>query len=202
MSDDWMKGTLALILAGGKGLRMGRPKYDVQVAGKSLLELAISKVELIGVKKIIIPGVRTKKPLPAHIVTIEEDANEKSGPLRGLIAASAHNWFKNAEWVWVLPVDAPLVLQSQIHSLLELTTTDDYDVVVPSWKNDGGKMDPVWMCVRPKTLVSIIDGKGPLQNRILEHRYGCVMWNMQSDGTSQLNYPSQLLKVRKVLRNS
>ena len=129
-----MAGCLGVIVAGGRGTRLGLgiPKAMVRLGGMTLLERAIATLapccEAIGVAApascpIALPPSRTER---TEVFAVADAAGAR-GPLAGLVAgleARAH------ERALVLAVDLPLLRAGMLAALLERLR--DRDAVIPS----------------------------------------------------------------------
>jgi molybdenum cofactor guanylyltransferase len=104
------------VLAGGRSTRMGQDKALLPLAGRSLLEHAVSKLRHVTDEVYILAN----RPELAAFAPIVPDLRQDCGPVGGFEAALSHT---RREWVLVLPVDMPFVplvlLQSWVHFVLE-----------------------------------------------------------------------------------
>lgn len=90
------------VLAGGKSSRMGRDKALLLLAGKPLIEHAVTKLRRICSEVRILsakPGLTPYAPLVP-------DLHPGCGPIAGIEAALAHS---GHDWNLVLPVDLPFL---------------------------------------------------------------------------------------------
>lgn len=101
------------VLAGGRSTRMGQDKSLLQVAGRSLAEVALDKLRLLplaGAPRIA--GGRSELSRYAPVVS---DLHPGCGPLSGLEAALAAS---SQPLNIFLPVDTPLVPAAFLHWML------------------------------------------------------------------------------------
>lgn len=81
-------GCAAVLLAGGRGSRMGGvAKPLLEVGGRSLLRIAVDAVELLGCQPVVVAGPPVDEPL-AGVVWVRETP-PLSGPAAGIVAALA-----------------------------------------------------------------------------------------------------------------
>lgn len=121
-----------VILAGGKGSRLGREKAWVQINGQTLLERAIDKLGFLGKKIIIVraPG----QELPPFDITedieIVTDIYPGKGPLVGIYSGLVAG---GADTSFVVACDMPFVNVDLARYMLSLSP--DFDAVVPEYNN-------------------------------------------------------------------
>ncbi len=109
-----MARTLGLVLAGGRGRRLGAPvpKALVTLAGRTLLERAIATLGACCDEVLVVAPASLALPLePSRLV---HDAEPGEGPLAGLVAGLASRAFERA---LVLGVDLPLVRAAALATL-------------------------------------------------------------------------------------
>jgi len=90
------------VLAGGKSSRMGQDKALLELAGKSLVALAVEKLRRV-CEDVHILSSRPELEMFAPLVP---DVHPGCGPLGGIEAALLHSPY---EWNLFLPVDMPFV---------------------------------------------------------------------------------------------
>jgi molybdenum cofactor guanylyltransferase len=95
------------ILAGGKSSRMGTDKALLSLAGRSLIDHAVTKLRRICADVSILAGAEdTANPALASYAPLVFDLHPGTGPIGGIEAALAHTAF---DWNLILPVDVPLL---------------------------------------------------------------------------------------------
>jgi molybdenum cofactor guanylyltransferase len=92
----------AYVLAGGRSARMGQDKALLQLADKTLIEHAVSKLARL-TSDVYILGSRTELTPFAPLVP---DLLEGCGPLGGMEAALIHSFL---DWALLVPVDMPFL---------------------------------------------------------------------------------------------
>ena len=119
-----------IILAGGRSLRMGVDKTQVDLAGTPLLSHVVNSASDFASQVII----ATNRPESidqstfhkrAQIVT---DKIAYQGPLGGLASALK---YAQSPWVLALAADMPWVSARLVSALYNISDRQDYDVVVP-----------------------------------------------------------------------
>ena len=121
----------AVIMAGGKGRRMGREKGLIELSGRSLVQRAAANAARVFAEVIISgPASLSAAGFPA-VPDEQPDAGPLAGILAGLKAA-------RAAWIMALPCDSPFVPETFLRGLAELRA--DNDVVVP---RDGDLFEPL-----------------------------------------------------------
>ena len=77
---------VGVVLAGGRGDRLGRPKSELELEGTSLVQRAAEVVWPLCGSVLISVGPGTVNPAPAHPI-VEDDPPSGRGPLAGIDAA-------------------------------------------------------------------------------------------------------------------
>ena len=96
----------AFVLAGGRSTRMGQDKTLLQVAGRSLLELALDKLRALGLDASATPRIAGTRPDLSSYAPVVPDLHPGCGPLSGIEASLAAT---NQPLNLFLPVDLPLL---------------------------------------------------------------------------------------------
>ena len=124
--------TSCIILAGGKGLRLGRDKVLETIGKRSLLEQVISCVSLICTDISIVIAQESVIPkFTSHLNTrILTDTYADKGPLAGIHAGLIAS---NSLYNLVVASDMPFLNQDLLRYMIELAT--DFDMVVPRVDN-------------------------------------------------------------------
>ncbi|MHB2155051.1 molybdenum cofactor guanylyltransferase [Calditrichota bacterium GD2] len=104
----------AAIIAGGKSRRFGSPKHQALFCGRPLIEWSIELAASLSERIILIASekqLEQKFGLP-----VAEDVVPGKGPLGGILTALKHI---ETEWLFVLPVDMPLLKKDIYFKLWE-----------------------------------------------------------------------------------
>ena len=121
-----------IVLAGGKGLRLGRNKTLETIGNTSLLERALSQLSFFNGDIIIVTA--TKQSLPQVLgypkLRIIADTHPGKGPLGGIYTGLvASDSFYNL----VIASDMPFLNQALLRYMIQLA--DGFDLVVPRLNN-------------------------------------------------------------------
>ena len=117
-----------IVLAGGKGLRLGRYKALVEVDGESLLQRVVSRLSFLDSDIIIVIGKSSKPPKLTDYPRLRTvtDAYAGKGPLVGIYSGLlASNSFRNL----VVACDMPFLNQALIRYMLDISS--GFDLVIP-----------------------------------------------------------------------
>lgn len=129
----------ALILAAGKGSRMGTPKLMLEVNEKSFINVIIDKVRNAGIKDIY--------------CTVSGDTFEWAGkniehckivinpePDKGMISSVYYGFkqIQNADYVMIIPVDHPFVEIDTFKILLLESERKEGLIIKPRYKGKSG----------------------------------------------------------------
>lgn len=109
---------LAVVLAGGRSRRMGRPKATVDLGGRPLLAWPLAAARAAGLEAVVVakPG----SDLPAVDVPVWLEPETPSHPLAGLVAALER---AAPRPVLALACDMPFVSPDTLSRLAELDAT-------------------------------------------------------------------------------
>lgn len=163
-----MGGTLGIVLAGGRGSRLGSavPKALVRVAGATLLERACARLGPLCDGLVVVAPADLA--LPGAGAARAFDAPGTAGPLAGLVAGLRSRPFVRA---MALAVDLPLLRPGLLRALLE--RLGEAPAVVPA---PGGRLQPLAAAYGPaavaplaarldageRALVPAVEALGPL----------------------------------------
>ncbi len=138
----------AIILAGGKGIRLKRDKTALIIHGKPILNLIIAKLNCLNFREIIlIYGTDPKLfPLPVRMVG---DLIPGSGVLGGIFTGLTCS---GTDLNFFIACDMPFPQVNLMKYILQLAGSKNYDCVVPA---DGGYREPLFAVYR-KTCLPVI----------------------------------------------
>lgn len=138
-----MAGIGAIVLAAGKGKRMGRPKALVDYEGKSFLEHALASLTAAGASPIAVvldpasPDFAAAKKIAtgAGAVVVE---NPK--PERGMLSSVKHGLtaLSGVTHAALLPVDHPGIKPSTLEALFLHARSSPEKIVVPLFQGKRG----------------------------------------------------------------
>ena len=107
---------------------MGTAKKDLQLGGRSFLELVVSAASCSFEKVFVVirAGQEMKVPEPAFV--LRERPHRESAPLFGIAAALEHS---GGVGVWILATDYPLLEPSLLNFLRDEFVRSEADLLVP-----------------------------------------------------------------------
>jgi len=115
---------LGLILAGGRSERMGQDKTLVELAGRPMLAHVCDRfgpqVDALILNSNAAPSQFQHSHLP-----LLPDEGESMGPLSGLLAGLTYARARGAQWLALVPIDAPLLPRDLIPRLLAAIGQND-----------------------------------------------------------------------------
>lgn len=123
-------GTLGVLLAGGRGRRLGRgPKAFVTLVGVTLLERARTTLLEVCDEVVVCAPDDLARRSPIPLEGLVRDRPEGAGPLAGLVAGLAARSFHRAV---LLAVDFPLMTAALLEAFLDRLGSHDAVVARPS----------------------------------------------------------------------
>lgn len=134
----------AIILAGGGGRRLGRPKPLVELHGRPLITYVLKTAMEVVDEIIVVAGVGASKALRKLMPErgeLLEDLEGGLGPLMGIYTGLRS---VRKPYALILPCDAPLLNVDILRYLLEAVR--GYDAAVPRWPN--GYLEPLHAAYR------------------------------------------------------
>ena len=142
----------SIILAGGKGLRLGHDKILEKVGNKSLLEQVISCVDSLSREIIVVTAEeRTFAPIASHPkLKIVSDILPGKGSLGGIYTGLATS---DSFYNLVIASDMPFLNQSLLRYMIEVS--DGFDFVIPRVNNLFEPLHAVYSknCVAPMEFI-------------------------------------------------
>ena len=142
----------SIILAGGKGLRLGHDKILEKVGNKSLLEQVISCVDSLSREIIVVTAEeRTFAPIASHPkLKIVSDILPGKGSLGGIYTGLATS---DSFYNLVIASDMPFLNQSLLCYMIEVS--DGFDFVIPRVNNLFEPLHAVYSknCVAPMEFI-------------------------------------------------
>lgn len=140
------------VLAGGRSSRMGRDKARIHLAGKPLIEHAVTKLRRICANVSILSADH----MLTRFAPIVPDIHPHCGPIGGIEAALRHTAH---EWNLFLPVDMPFVptslLWNRVAGLLEVSESDPARSPGVRFLTIGGRPQPA-LCLIHQAVSPLI----------------------------------------------
>lgn len=125
-------GTNSIVLAGGKGLRIGGEKAFLEINGENLLQRVISRLDFLNSDIIIVIAEKQKLPQLAYnqSLKIVTDIYPRKGPLAGIYSGLLNSC---SEKTFVVACDMPFLDKELISYLLEVSI--GFDITIPRFGN-------------------------------------------------------------------
>ncbi len=141
--------TLGVLLAGGRGRRLGAgmPKALVTVAGRTLLDRALDTLNSICEETVVC--TRPNLELPVSADRLLRDAPGGLGPIAGAVAGLTSRPFDRAV---LFGVDMPLIGRDLLEALLAELERSGRIAVIPA---PGGILQPLASVVRPEAVAPL-----------------------------------------------
>jgi molybdopterin-guanine dinucleotide biosynthesis protein A len=118
----------SILLAGGKGSRLGRDKAWIELDGKTLLQRAVSNLSFLGSEIIIVTATgRVLPPVVAPVsLKVVNDITAGQGPLVGIYTGLLNSAF---QYNLVAACDMPFVNRGLVDYMGSMV--QGFDVVIP-----------------------------------------------------------------------
>jgi molybdopterin-guanine dinucleotide biosynthesis protein A len=120
-----------VVLAGGRGSRIGRDKALIKLGGCPLIERVVSRAARV-FEKVIVSGPERLKPKGFSVV---QDEYQGMGPIAGILAGLLN---AGTPWIMALPCDSPFISEEFMRGMAGLI--NDHEVVAP---RAGGFYEPL-----------------------------------------------------------
>jgi molybdopterin-guanine dinucleotide biosynthesis protein A len=140
----------AIILAGGKGKRMGsREKALMAIHGKPLIGFVIEILEKVCDKIIISVRDKAQEELlysvfPGYTYTFDE--YENAGPLAGILSGL---YVCRDDFCFVAACDMPFINENVVKMLFKMS--ENYDAAIPRWED--GFLEPIHAVYKCKPMI-------------------------------------------------
>ena len=155
----------AVILAGGKGRRMGgQDKGLIEIDGQAIVATLINKLHRQSLK-ILINANRNQQQYEAFGVPVVRDQLDNyQGPLAGFATAMGA---VDTDYILSLPCDSPLLTEDYAQRFIDAQDINNASICVA---HDGERMQPVHALIRTDLLDSLHDFLGS-GDRKIDHWY-------------------------------
>ncbi|HUT52880.1 MAG TPA: molybdenum cofactor guanylyltransferase [bacterium] len=193
-------GVAAVIMAGGRGRRMGREKCLIEFGGKTLLAWMVEGAQRVFERVIISGPAGLARPgVPAF-----PDERPGAGPLAGIMAGLKA---AGTPWIMALPCDSPFVPELFLRGMASLAS--GHDVVVP---RRGEWFEPLHALysVRCLPYVERLIGQGErriitLYDLVKTREVGPELvsrWDPHDLAFFNINTPADLARAQAILAGS
>jgi molybdenum cofactor guanylyltransferase len=187
-----------VIIAGGKGLRIGGDKALRVLAGQSLLARSLDKAKLYSAQVAVAVTGLYQLPLPDSVSLLIDEA-PGSGPIAGLSSALAYAEAQKAEYVLVIPCDTPFLpsdLLQRLHAGIGDANAaiayynDRLHAACTLWRTDAVKLLPPYLAQGRRSLIGFAENIGYIE----------VEWLSETaDPFFNINSPEDLRNAELVL---
>ena len=136
---------VGLILAGGRGQRMGGADKGLQPwRGKPLVAHALARLAP-QVREVMVSANRNADVYAAHAARVLADADDSfAGPLAGVLAGLRAAHAAGVRWLAVVPCDSPQLPEDLVARLARAIADSGTDgAVVRRDRGDGPRLEPV-----------------------------------------------------------
>src|SRR5690349_6303951 len=127
-----------VVLAGGAGSRMGRPKGLLEVDGRPILAYLLDRLHWAGPTMLVTAPGRERPPGAERFDREFSDEVADEGPLRGVYTAVTH---ATTPAVVVIGVDMPLVERGDLEWFVKELRARPSAAGVMAWR--GGRVEPL-----------------------------------------------------------
>jgi molybdopterin-guanine dinucleotide biosynthesis protein A len=131
MSEARLKEVSAVVLAGGRGSRIGRDKALIKLGGCPLIERVVSRAAGV-FENVIVSG---PERLEIKGFSVVPDERRGMGPIAGILAGLIS---AGTPWIMALPCDSPFIPEEFMRGMVSLI--NDHEVVAPK---SGGFYEPL-----------------------------------------------------------
>lgn len=138
----------AVLLAGGRSSRMGRPKAWLEFGGRPLLTLLGERLAAAGAEVVVVAAPGQEVPPAPGRVARDEAPGE--GPVAGLVVGLRE---VSRPAALVVSCDVPFLDLRFVRRLAD--RLPGYDVVVPEWE---GRLQPLQAVYRPSVRPLLAEG--------------------------------------------
>lgn len=197
---------IGLILAGGRGRRMGEGnlKYLRTLSSRTLLEHALARARP-QVDTLLINSASAPAMLRSHGMPVVPDTVPGfAGPLAGVLAGMEHvaSNFPRAHWLVTMAVDTPWFPLDLVQRLAAQRRADDAEIAIAA---SGGRTHPVfalWPLAIAAQLRVALEVEGQRKVEAFQARYRRVLveWPCEPhDPFFNINTPDDLVWAEQVL---
>ncbi|MCA9316133.1 MAG: nucleotidyltransferase family protein [Planctomycetes bacterium] len=133
---------VVLLLAAGRGERMGNDKPLIHVGGVPMVERTLSvyrEAKRVRDVLLVVPGGRAGDFAPYRSVDVHvlENPEPDRGMISSIRTALSSSWAQERHFL-IAPVDVPFVKPTLVDQLVMTFTTRDCKVVLPAYRGLGG----------------------------------------------------------------
>lgn len=180
-----MEDITGIILAGGKGQRLGGiDKGLLNLHGKPLIEYAMAMLQP-HVKSLLISANRQLDVYARYGVTVIRDANASNGPLCGIASALAH---VHTRYAMTIPCDCPFLPADLVLRMYQELTSQHADIAVA---HDGERLQSVCLLFNTSLKTSLdnylADGDRQAHRWVTQQHHVTVDFSLQKGSFMNIN---------------
>lgn len=179
-----------IILCGGQSVRMGQPKWSVELAGRRMLDFALDALAACDPLLISVGHGQAEEPAVPSTVVVR-DSTPAGGPLQGMrdaVRTLADN-STSVEVVALLSCDVPLVTGSTSASLVQALADGRNDAAVA---RTAGHVHPTIAAYRVAPLKELLESPATASGRLdtLVERMRCRLVDVDGEVALNVNTPA------------
>lgn len=194
------------VLAGGQSSRMGRDKALLRLGDHTLLEIAIHKVKSVCGNATILGGPQDRCTELSLYGRVLPDRVEQAGPLAALEAALFDT---KTDWLFLMPVDLPLLPAIALTDLME--TAFYYDQPGVMCYEAEGRQQPLPVVIHRCALKEVTRALDSGERRLMpvlqrfaeahgELRFLILRRLREYDWFTNVNTPAEFQFAEEILR--
>jgi molybdenum cofactor guanylyltransferase len=186
----------AVILAGGKGRRMGgQDKGLLEFDGRHLIEILIERLQVQNLD-ILINANRNHDTYRSYgFPVIGDELEDYQGPLAGFAAAMSA---VETSYILTLPCDSPKLSESFVNRFIETQQQQDASVCVA---HDGERLQPVYALIDTRLLDDLnrfLDsGERKIDRWYALHNFARVDFSNDTDMFQNINTPEDQQRMQQ-----
>lgn len=191
MNEVTVEDITVVILAGGKGRRMGgQDKGLISYKNVALIKHVIDSISQ-QTSKILINANRNQQQYARFgFPVIEDTLSDYQGPLAGFFAAMSA---AETRYILTLPCDGPIIVNNYLSSMLQSMNSDNKELAIAS---DGDRMQPVYALIPVALKTSLnqflAEGERKIDRWYQRHSYSLVEFSEESGLFTNMNTPEDL----------
>jgi len=180
------KNVTVIILAGGKGRRMGgQDKGLIAFKNDSLIKHIIDAISQQADNILINANRNIEKYAKYGYPVVEDSLSDFQGPLAGFMAAMS---VAKTEYILTLPCDGPIIVENYLEKMIRGLNNAGREIAVAS---DGQRMQPVYALI-PVNLQSSLhkflsEGERKIDKWYQQHETSLVEFNPESGLFTNMN---------------
>lgn len=188
-----------VILAGGKGTRMGhKDKSQIQLQGRTLLDWSLDIAREIDGPIMLNTNQPDICPTSKNLTLLSDPWPDFRGPLAGIYAAMQQS---TSDYLAVLPVDAPLVPKTLFNDLLNHLLQNKLDIVFAETPEQPHFLHAIIATSLKDELFRYLDqGQRAVGRFYKSHRYGSLAFR-NTAAFLNINTPEDLTAANAFLSN-